>query len=151
MQTCVLIYFKLDKVKPVNQQFSETTLLKSFLFETVKFKVMISLKQYDYQFWFHWETSYCIQFWPDSVIRPVSIRSRKCCTQMVTNGKCRKTSEKLNWPIIRCFPKTDESWIDYIALIEVGLSSNIDEPCNLHYSLKDIKENAFQLSSRLVV
>ena len=39
--------------------------------------------------------------------------------------------EKLNWPMNRCFLKTDKSWTDYTALTKIGLSAIIDVACNL--------------------
>ena len=63
------------------------------------------------------------------VIRPVLVCSSKCTTQMVTNEKQRKK----NWRVTRCFLKTNKSWIDYGVLTKIGLSSNIDRPCNYCY------------------
>ena len=45
---------------------------------------------------------------------------------MVTNEKQRK----LNWRTTRCLIKTDKSRIDYRTLTKIGLSANIDGPCN---------------------
>ena len=35
-----------------------------------------------------------------------------------------------NLPIISCFLKTDESWIDKSTLNKIGLSAHRDGPCN---------------------
>ena len=41
-----------------------------------------------------------------------------------------KDGEKLNWPLTRCFLKTNKSWIDYRALAKIDLFADIDGLCD---------------------
>ena len=71
-------------------------------------------------------TGHCSTFWSDPVIRPVSVRTDKYTTKMVT----KMEKKKLNRPITRCFLKAYKSWIDYIVLSKYGLSAKIVGPRN---------------------
>ena len=42
-----------------------------------------------------------------------------------------KGKEKLNSDQYYLFPKNVESWIDYRSIPKIGVSANIDPPCNM--------------------
>ena len=58
-----------------------------------------------------------------------------------------KKKEKNGMTNTRCVLKTDKSWTDYRTLTKIGLSANIDRPCNytpniLLYSIKGLSSGS---------